>query len=130
MAASDLASNNLEQAFGPYTVSSHSTWSPFWDQKDADDFPDHPNIWTDGSREPIPHLDVEIAGAGRSPTPPLLFSIAIGGVTPKTKMAGLRVAPISFVGFSVPRNQYRELNIGELSKLYKLTLESILASTI
>ena len=23
-----------------------------------------PNIWTDGSREPIPHLDVEIAGAG------------------------------------------------------------------
>ena len=23
-----------------------------------------PNIWTDGSREPIPHFDVEIAGAG------------------------------------------------------------------
>ena len=23
-----------------------------------------PNIWTDGSREPIPHLDVDIAGAG------------------------------------------------------------------
>ena len=23
-----------------------------------------PNIWTDGSREPIPHLDVEVAGAG------------------------------------------------------------------
>ena len=23
-----------------------------------------PNIWTDGSREPIPHLDVETAGAG------------------------------------------------------------------
>ena len=29
-----------------------------------DDVPDSPNIWTDGSREPIPHLDVEIAGAG------------------------------------------------------------------
>ena len=29
-----------------------------------DDVPDNPNIWTDGSSEPIPHLDVEIAGAG------------------------------------------------------------------
>ena len=29
-----------------------------------DDVPDYPNIWTDGSREPIPHLDFEIAGAG------------------------------------------------------------------
>ena len=40
----------------------------FWDQDDVqdmvDDVPDDPNIWTDGSREPIPHLDVEIAGAG------------------------------------------------------------------
>ena len=30
----------------------------------VDDVPVAPNIWTDGSREPIPHLDVEIAGAG------------------------------------------------------------------
>ena len=29
-----------------------------------DDVPGAPNIWTDGSREPIPHLDVETAGAG------------------------------------------------------------------
>ena len=29
-----------------------------------DDVPVAPDIWTDGSREPIPHLDVEIAGAG------------------------------------------------------------------
>ena len=29
-----------------------------------DDVPSDPNIWTDGSREPLPHLDVEIAGAG------------------------------------------------------------------
>ena len=29
-----------------------------------DDVPVAPNIWTDGSREPIPHLDVETAGAG------------------------------------------------------------------
>ena len=29
-----------------------------------DDVPDSHNIWTDGSREPIPHLGVENAGAG------------------------------------------------------------------
>ena len=43
-------------------------WQPFWDHDDVedmiDDVPDFPNIWTDGSREPIPHLDFEIAGAG------------------------------------------------------------------
>ena len=30
----------------------------------VDDVPVAPDIWTDGSREPIPHLDVEVAGAG------------------------------------------------------------------
>ena len=30
----------------------------------VDDVPVVPNIWTDGSWEPIPHLDVEVAGAG------------------------------------------------------------------
>ena len=30
----------------------------------VDDVPVPPDIWTDGSREPIPHLDVESAGAG------------------------------------------------------------------
>ena len=49
---------------------------------------------------------------GHSPTPPLLFSIVIGVVIPKTSTAGLRVAPISFVGFLVLCNLNRELNIG------------------
>ena len=30
----------------------------------VDDVPVDPNIWTDGSRESISHLNVEIAGAG------------------------------------------------------------------
>ena len=30
----------------------------------VDDVPVTPDIWTDGSREPIPHLNVEVAGAG------------------------------------------------------------------
>ena len=68
VASSDLASSCLESAFGPYPLVASSAWLPFWDQDDVqdmiDDVPDNPNIWTDGSREPIPHLDVEIAGAG------------------------------------------------------------------
>ena len=68
VASSDLASHNLEKALGPYPLSTHSVWHPFWDQDDAqdmvDDVPFSPRIWTDGSREPIPHLDVEVAGAG------------------------------------------------------------------
>ena len=68
VASSDLASSCLENALGSYPVSAFSAWQPFWDHDDVDDMiddvPDFPNIWTDGSREPIPHLDFEIAGAG------------------------------------------------------------------
>ena len=67
-ASSDLASSCLEHAFGSYPLDASSAWQPFWDQDDVqdmvDDVPENPNIWTDGSREPIPHLDIEIAGAG------------------------------------------------------------------
>ena len=68
IASSDLASSCLENALGSYPLSTSSAWHPFWDHDDVqdvvDDVPVAPNIWTDGSREPIPHLDVEIAGAG------------------------------------------------------------------
>ena len=68
VASCDLASYSLEKALGPNLFFTHSAWHPFWDQDDVqdmvDDVPVAPNIWTDGSREPIPHLDVEIAGAG------------------------------------------------------------------
>ena len=30
----------------------------------AEAVPDYPNVRSEGSREPIPHLDVEVAGAG------------------------------------------------------------------
>ena len=77
-ASSDLASHKLESALGPYPLSTHSTCHPFWDQDDAqdmvDDVPVAPIIWTDGSREPIPHLDVEVAGAGALvPSPAINF---------------------------------------------------------
>ena len=63
---SDLASHSLDYALGPYPLSAHSAWHPFWDQDDVqdmvDDVPVAPNIWTRGSREPIHHLDAEVAG--------------------------------------------------------------------
>ena len=46
VAASDLACHNHEKALGPHSLSTHSTWHPFWDQDDAqdvvDDVPVHP----------------------------------------------------------------------------------------
>ena len=88
-------------------MSNHCTWSPFRDQEDAQDMvgdlPDHPNIWTDGSREPIPHLDVEIDGAGAfSHSPATIFDSNRWGHTQDLDGRFLRVAPISFLGFSVP----------------------------
>ena len=68
IASCGLASSCLENAFGSYPLSTTSAWHPFWDedvfQDMVDDVPVAPNIWTDGSREPIPHLDVDVAGAG------------------------------------------------------------------
>ena len=53
---------------GPYPLHTEPAWCPDWDaqgvQDMIEDVPDHPNIWSDSSMEPIPHLDVEVAGAG------------------------------------------------------------------
>ena len=68
VAASDLACHNLENALGPCPVCAYFPWIPDRDQDDVQDLIeavlDHPNIWSDGSMEPIPHLDVDAAGAG------------------------------------------------------------------
>ena len=49
IASSDLTSHSLETALGPYPLSTHSAWHPFWDQDDVqdmvDDVPVAPNIW-------------------------------------------------------------------------------------
>ena len=47
---------------------SRSPWHPIWDLDDAQEWAgsvsDQPNISSDGSREPVLHLDIEKAGAG------------------------------------------------------------------
>ena len=64
----DSAIHNLETSFGAYPAHTESDWCPERDSQDVqdmvEDVPDHPNTWSDGSMEPIPHLDVEVAGAG------------------------------------------------------------------
>ena len=64
----DVASFHLERCLGAYPVDFASCWSPpeYWDADDiALEMSEHPNIWTDGSREDFSSVGgFEIAGAG------------------------------------------------------------------
>ena len=59
----DLASFHLERCLGAYPV---DFATDYWDAADvALEMPEHPNIWTDGSREDFSSLGgFEVAGAG------------------------------------------------------------------
>ena len=64
----ELASFHLERCLGAYPVDFAAAWTPpeYWDADDiALEIPDHPNIWTDGSREDFSYIrGFEVAGAG------------------------------------------------------------------
>ncbi len=64
----ELASFHLERCLGSYPVDFSAAWTPpdYWDADDiALEMPDHPNIWTDGSREDYSSVGgFEVAGAG------------------------------------------------------------------
>ena len=50
----DLASFHLEKCLGAYPGDFDNCWAPpeYWDADDvALEMTDHPNVWTDGSRE-------------------------------------------------------------------------------
>ena len=51
-----------------FSFATEFSWFPDWVLEEIQDMvenaPNHPNIWSGGSMEPIPHLDVEVAGAG------------------------------------------------------------------
>ena len=134
VASSDLASTCLENVLGSYPISASSAWQPFWNQDDVedmvDDVPDDPNIWTDGSREPIPHLDFEIAGAGAFVHSLLSFLIVVIGVMLMTLMLHMRVVPISFRVSLVPSSRFRELSIGASFLPCRLILAFILVLII
>ena len=64
----DLASFHLERCLGAYPVDFVDCWNPpdYWDADDiALEMTDHPNVWTDGSREDFSSVGgFEVAGAG------------------------------------------------------------------
>ena len=64
----ELATFHLERCLGAYPVDFAAAWTPpgYWDADDiALEMPDHPNIWTDGSREDFSSIgSFEVAGAG------------------------------------------------------------------
>ena len=64
----ELASCHLERCLGAYPVDFAASWTPpeYWDADDiALEMPEHPNIWTDGSREDFSSIGgFEVAGAG------------------------------------------------------------------
>ena len=64
----DLASFHLERCLGAYPVDFAAAWTPpdYWDVADfALEMPEHPNVWTDGSREDFSSVGgFEVAGAG------------------------------------------------------------------
>ena len=57
----ELASFHLERCLGAYPVDFAAAWTPpeYWDADDiALEIPEHPNIWTDGSREDFSSIGV------------------------------------------------------------------------
>ena len=64
----DLSSFHLERCLGACPVDFDNYWAPpeYWDADDvALEVSDHPNIWTDGSREDFSSIGgFEVAGAG------------------------------------------------------------------
>ena len=64
----DLASAKLERCLGAYQVDFAGSWTPpeYWDADDlALEMSEHPNVWTDGSREDFSSVGgFEVAGAG------------------------------------------------------------------
>ena len=64
----DLASFHLERCLGAYPVDFAAAWTPpdYWDVADITlEMPEHPSVWTDGSREDFSSIGgFEVAGAG------------------------------------------------------------------
>ena len=64
----ELASFHLESCLGAYPVDFGAAWTPpeYWDADDiAEEMPEYPNVWTDGSREDFSSIGgFEVAGAG------------------------------------------------------------------
>ena len=80
----ELASFDLESRLGAFPVGFDAAWTPpdYWDADDiALEIPEHPNVWTDGSREDFSSVGgFEVAGAGvYLPASEVAFDCAVWG---------------------------------------------------
>ena len=112
----DLASFRLERCLGAYPVDFGGAWTPpdYWDAADiALEMPEHPNVWTDGSREDFSSIGgFEVAGAGvYLPASEIAFDGLVWGTAEEYGDARLErcraFLPVSGVMQTVQRAEFR-----------------------
>ena len=127
-----LACLELERRLGACPVDSSGHWTPpcHWDADDiALEMLDHPNIWTDGSRDDLSSVGgVEVAGAGfYLPAAEVAFESAVWGVAEEYGDARLErcrafvpvpgvlqtVQRTEFWGATVALQAYRPCHLGD-----------------
>ena len=126
LSLSELASFHLESCLGAYPIDFAAAWTPpdYCDAEDiALEIPEHPNIWTDGSRKDFSSIGgFEVAGAGvYLPASEIAFDNSVWGtVEEHTAMLSLSVAVLFFLSLGFCR-LFSVLNFGVLLLLYRLT---------
>ena len=122
---SELASFHLEGCLGAYPIDFAAAWTPpdYWDADDiALEIPEHPNIWTDGSREDFSSIGgFEVAGAGvYLPASEIAFDNSVWGTVEEYGNARLERCR-AFLPVLGSCKLFSVLNFGVLLLLYRLT---------
>ena len=82
----------------------------------ADSAADHPNIWSGGSREAVPHFRVEVAGLGVfTHAPSCIFDNRSWGHAKDLEGGNWRVVHTSSPQYLSPCRRSKELDVDELS---------------
>ena len=118
----------LKRCLGSYPMDFSGSWTPpeYWDADDiALEMSDHPNIWTDGSREDFSSVGgFEIAGAGvYLPTARVAFESAVWGVAEENGDARLErcraFLPVPCVMQTVQRAEFWGGHAGVLALSFR-----------
>ena len=128
------ASHSLENAWGPYPLTTHSVWHPFWDQDDVQDMIDDVQMPLISGLMVVGNLShilmLRLLALVLFFILLLSFSIVIIGVMLRILTIHMEVALISSRVSLALFSRFRELNIGVLFLLCKLILVFILVLII
>ena len=125
----ELAAFHLERCLGAYPVGFAAAWTPpdYWDADDiALEIPEHPNIWTDGSREDF--FSIGVFEVATFLLLRLLLIIRFGERQRSMVMLGLSVAVLFYLSLGFCR-LFSVLNSGVLLLLCRITVLVIWVST-